>query len=139
MILDNEKRVALIKYRIQQARNAISDVEYLIIGKKWVIAVNRIYYGMFYSLTALALLYKFETSKHQQLIGWFNKNFIKPKIINLTMGEFLIQAYEKRNLGDYEPFVDFRGEDVEKMLINMQDFINALENHIIQNLNKSTD
>ena len=30
-------------------------------------AVNRIYYGMFYSLLALGLAYQFETSKHNQL------------------------------------------------------------------------
>ena len=28
-------------------------------------------------VTALAIKNKFETSKHQQLLGWFNKTFIK--------------------------------------------------------------
>ncbi len=31
---------------------------------------------MFYSLLALAIAYKYETSKHAQIIGWFNKNFV---------------------------------------------------------------
>jgi len=50
------------------------------------LAVNRIYYGLFYIITALSLKYEFSTSKHQQLIGWFNKTFIKSEIFskNLT-------------------------------------------------------
>ena len=39
-------------------------------------AVNRIYYGLYYAVTALAIKHRFETSKHLQLIGWFNKEFI---------------------------------------------------------------
>ena len=76
MIKDDD-REALIKYRIEQANEAIREVEILMKNDLLKVAVNRIYYGMFYMLTALALKHKFKTSKHQQLIGWFNKNFIK--------------------------------------------------------------
>lgn len=50
-------------------------------------AVNRIYYGISYILLALGLLYNFETSKQQQIIGWFNKKFIKEGIIEKNMDE----------------------------------------------------
>ena len=63
MIKDNEDRKALIKYRIECAYQAKSDAELLIKEHRYNASVNRIYYGMFYMLNALALLYKFHTSK----------------------------------------------------------------------------
>jgi uncharacterized protein (UPF0332 family) len=75
MITEDEKN-ALIQYRIEQAKNAIKTVEILISAKDYNAAVNRIYYGMFYMIMAVAVKFDFETSKHQQLIGWFNKNIV---------------------------------------------------------------
>ena len=73
MSLDGYERTELIRYRLDEARDSIEDVQLLIDNDRWRAAVNRIYYGMFYSLLALGIAYKFETSKHQQLLGWFNK------------------------------------------------------------------
>ncbi|MFO7791320.1 MAG: HEPN domain-containing protein [Bacteroidales bacterium] len=75
MTIESEDRNNLIKYRIEQAEDTIEDVRLLIENNRLPAAVNRIYYGMFYSLLALGLKNKFETSKHPKLIGWFNKNF----------------------------------------------------------------
>jgi len=71
MITEND-RESLIEYRLNQAIETIELSKFLVDSEKLIIAVNRIYYGMYYALTALALKNKFETSKHGQLIGWFN-------------------------------------------------------------------
>jgi uncharacterized protein (UPF0332 family) len=39
---------------------------------KYFAAMNRIYYGLFYVVNCLALIDGFTTSKHTQLIGYFN-------------------------------------------------------------------
>ena len=53
MTLDSNDRIELIKYRMQQASECVEEVGFLIENNKLKIAVNRIYYGMFYSLLAL--------------------------------------------------------------------------------------
>jgi uncharacterized protein (UPF0332 family) len=68
MIEDND-RDALVRYRLNQAIETIELANFLVQNGKLVIAVNRIYYGMYYALTALALKNSYETSKHSQLIG----------------------------------------------------------------------
>ena len=73
MSIDEKDRFELIKYRLDEAKDTIKDVQLLISNDRLKASVNRIYYGMFYSLLALGIAYKFETSKHQQLLGWFNK------------------------------------------------------------------
>ena len=67
---------------MQQADECVEEVRFLIENKKYKIAVNRIYYGMFYCLLALGLKQQYESSKHSQLIGWFNKNFIHTGLID---------------------------------------------------------
>ncbi len=58
MIKDNDREI-LIEYRLKQATQTIEEVSKLIDSGLLNIAVNRIYYGIFYSLTALALRYEF--------------------------------------------------------------------------------
>lgn len=73
----HENQSELVIYRIEQANKTISEVEILIEKNLYNLAINRIYYGMFYMLLALALKNGFKTSKHNQLIGWFNKEYVK--------------------------------------------------------------
>jgi hypothetical protein len=122
---DDEKN-ALIEHRIARATNTIEEVSFLIKNKKSLLAVNRIYYGMFYILSALSLKYDFSTSKHQQLIGWFNKEFISTGEIDRKYGRILHNAYNNRSAGDYDDFAEFDDEDVKKSFDEMKDFIRTI-------------
>lgn len=62
--MDREKRTALITYRLEQAKETITEAELLIKHGKYRAAVNRIYYGMFYAVSAIGTQYHFTTSKH---------------------------------------------------------------------------
>jgi len=125
MITENN-REALIEYRLRQAVESIELAKFLLSSDKLVVAVNRIYYGMFYALTALALKHAFKTSKHTQLIGWFNKEFILSKQVDSKYGKILWSAYKNRTKGDYEAFILFSTNEVELMLIEMVDFIDEI-------------
>ena len=120
----------LIAYRIEQAENTIQEIPLLIENKLYKTAVNRIYYGMFYGLLALALKHNFKTSKHRQLIGWFNKQFIKTGIIDTKYGKIINAAFENRSDSDYGLFVEFTDVEVQEMYKEMQEFINESKKHI---------
>jgi len=122
---DDEKNT-LIEHRIARATDTIEEVSFLIKNKKFLLAVNRIYYGMFYILSALSLKYDFSTSKHQQLIGWFNKEFISTGEIDRKYGRILHNAYNNRSTGDYDDFAEFDEEDVKKSFDEMKGFIRTI-------------
>jgi uncharacterized protein (UPF0332 family) len=113
---DTEKSY-IIQYRIQQAKDTIAEIEILIQNRLFKTTVNRIYYGMFYMLLALALKYNFKTSKHQQLIGWFNRNFIKTGEIELKYGKIINDAFENRSDSDYGLNIEFSAEDIQSCLM----------------------
>lgn len=129
MINDDDKR-ALIEYRLNQAKEVISEVEQLIAANLLKVAVSRIYYGMFYCLNSLALKYDFQSSKHLQLIGWFNKTFIKTGLIENKFGKILRDAFKNRIDGDYAPFIEFSKSDIIDMQKDMKVFIERIESFI---------
>lgn len=130
MTISEIDRETLIRYRIEQAYESIEEAELSINHNKLKMAVNRIYYGMFYILSALALKYKFKTSKHQGLIGWFNKNFLKDEKIDRKYGTIVRDAFNNRSDGDYGAFVTFVKEDVLKSFEDMKDFVSTIEVYI---------
>ncbi len=111
-MIDQKSRDELIKYLLQQANETIELVKFLIDSDKYEIAENRIYYGMYYSLTALALKNEFNTSKHLQLIGWFNKEFITSGILEKKYGRILRLAFQYITKGDYYAYVTFEKDEV---------------------------
>ena len=127
MNLGPNERTELISYRLEEAKETIADVQLLIDNDRLRAAVNRIYYGMFYSLLALGLAYQFETSKHQQLIGWFNKNFIHEGLIDSKFGKIINKASNRRTQGDYESYVEFDKDIILEMFSEMKEFITEIE------------
>ena len=89
----------LVDFRIKQAYETIPAGEFQIKNDFLNIAVNRIYYGMFYVLLALALKHNYKTSKHQQLIGWFNKEIVKTGKADMNISGQICHIYDKRFQG----------------------------------------
>lgn len=125
MIKDHDREM-LIQYRLSQSVQTIGEVSKLIDADLLNVAVNRIYYGIFYSLTALALQYEYQSSKHFQLMGWFNQNFIRTNLLEVKYGKILREAYKNRSDGDYVPFILFEKVDVLDMQSDMVDFIERI-------------
>jgi len=128
--MTEEERNSLIALRLEQADNTYSDASFLFENEKYAAALNRVYYGMFYTVLALALKYNFETSKHAQLLGWFNKEFIKTKLIDVKFSKILRDAFEKRNEADYEIGPLPPAEIIMQMLIDMRTFIDEVKRFI---------
>ena len=124
----------LITYRIEQAKGTIAEIEILIEKNLLSLAINRIYYGMFYMLLALSLKYGFKTSKHNQLIGWFNKEFVKTGRIEKRFGKTVSTGFEDRTDGDYGIFVQFNKDEVMSKFNSMKEFVLELEKIIKQEI-----
>ncbi len=129
-MINNNDREILIQYRLDQAEQTIGEVSKLIEMDLLNVAVNRVYYGIFYCLTALALKFEFRSSKHAQLIGWFNQTFIKTQQIEVKYGKIIRDAYKNRSDGDYAPFISFSKEDVQDMQEDMIDFIERINSYL---------
>jgi len=131
-MISEENRRELISYRIMQAKSTAIEAESLLQNKMFRGAMNRIYYSMFYMLQALSLSVGFESSKHSQLLGWFNKTFIHSGKIPVKYSKILTKGYNLRTKGDYATVYYFEKEEIEEMFAEMKEFLNKIEHFLEQ-------
>ncbi|MHB8581552.1 MAG: HEPN domain-containing protein [Ignavibacteriaceae bacterium] len=99
-------------------------------------AENRIYYSIFYIVSALAMQYNFSTSKHMELLGWFNKNFVFTGKVSIEMKNIYKDAFENRQESDYEDYKTFEIDEVKTHFDRMIEFVKTIE-HLIKEKNES--
>lgn len=67
----------LIAYRRSKAKETLQDGKILFEARRYPSAVNRIYYALFYAVTALLLTKGLSSSKHGGVMALFNEHFVK--------------------------------------------------------------
>ena len=122
-ILNLDKN-ALIEHRIAKSIETSFAAKVLIDNSLFRHAENRIYYSIFYLVSALATRYDFSTSKHKELLGWFNKNFVHTGIVSTELKDIYREAFENRQEGDYE---DFRTFELDEVTIHYERMLNFNE------------
>jgi uncharacterized protein (UPF0332 family) len=120
----------LIAYRVLRAKEALQDAEILLNSKRLPSTVNRIYYALFYEVTALLLTKGLSSAKHSGIMALFNEHFVKNGTVGIETGRFYSRMFEFRQKSDYEDFVQFEEEKVREWLVNAQKFIEEVENVI---------
>lgn len=65
-------------------------------------AVSRLYYAMFYCAEALLLARGRTFSSHRAVISEFGRHFVKGGLLPEEMHAWLREAFEQRQIGEYE-------------------------------------
>lgn len=128
--MNDEDLKKLITYKIERSLASLDDAKFLIENKKYLLAANRLYYSAFYIINAMALKYNFQTSKHTQLIGWFNKNFISTGKIEKDYGKTLVKLFDNRVKADYDDFIEIPIEQINKLYNDANNLINRIIKYI---------
>ncbi|MDD5091334.1 MAG: HEPN domain-containing protein [Candidatus Wallbacteria bacterium] len=126
MTLNDSDKRQLIAFRTEQSSEALSAARLMLENGFLSAAVNRIYYSTFYLITALALKDGFTASKHRQLIGWFNRTYIRTGVLGREYGRLVKTAFEKRNKGDYSELFRFEATEVREMSDSASDFFEKI-------------
>ena len=78
---DAEKVDALVRYRLEQADEALAAARLNLTTGLQRSAVNRAYYAMFYGVLALLATRQSETSRHSGAISQFDQLYVKPALL----------------------------------------------------------
>ena len=114
--MKSEDYNALINYRLERAAESIKAAKVMLDNGMPIFSMNRIYYCLFYSIQALLALKGVSFSKHGQLKGYFNREFIKTGELPKDMGRLFNKAFEYRQKFDYVDFTDPEPEMVAEYL-----------------------
>jgi uncharacterized protein (UPF0332 family) len=116
-----------VRYRLNRAKETISEVEVLIQNEFWNTAINRMYYACYYAIGALLVKNGVETSSHSGCRQKFGQLFVQNGKINKELARHYTELFEKRMKGDYNDFFDFDKETVIRLFEPSKVFINEIE------------
>ena len=117
----------VIEYWQNRAEECLKDAELLLKHGSLYSTVNRIYYAMFYQVSALLLAKNLSFSKHSGVLSAFNKEFVKTGKVDKELGRFFNRMFEYRKVGDYGDLVEFNQESVEEWLERAKEFLDVIK------------
>ncbi|TKJ21592.1 MAG: HEPN domain-containing protein [Promethearchaeota archaeon Loki_b32] len=122
-----------IKPLIEKAKKFMKSAKLLLDVDDFDSSASRIYYAMHYMVEALLLTKNLRIKSHRGLISIFGREFIKTKILPKEVGRQLKDAFDKRQIGDYEISVKINKKDIEELLKIGQRFIEKLMDYLVEN------
>ena len=99
-----------IKNMLEKAERKLKSAKKLFEIGEYEDAVSRAYYAVFHAISAVLLSKGLTFSKHAQVIGAFNKEFIKTGVFPKDFTKILTRLYEDRQTGDYS-YTEFPDEE----------------------------
>ena len=122
----------LVKYRIEQAREALDDAKYLIDGKRSSQSiVNRAYYAMFYAALALLQSISKTPSKHSGVISIFDKEFVMKGIFEKELSKDFHKAFEMRQKTDYQVIKPTTHDKATELCYRADNFVNKVQDYLL--------
>jgi uncharacterized protein (UPF0332 family) len=116
-----------INYRIKRAKETYGDAIFLFEKGSLNSSINRLYYSAFYAAIALLLAHDIEVKSHngvKQKLG--EEFFVKGKLSKQHAKTFSLIS-DFRHKGDYDDLFDFEAELVERLLLPVKEFIDAID------------
>ena len=120
----------LIDYRREKAAETLENARISLEKKHLFSAVNRVYYSLFYEISALLKTKNLSSSKHSGIRALFNQHFVKTGIVEVEIGKFYSDMFVFRQKGDYEDFIYFKENDVKEWILMAEKYISMLEKYI---------
>ncbi len=107
------ERQAYIDYRLEKSDETLEVARILVEHQKWNSAINRIYYAVYYAVSALLFRDELSTKTHAGVKSQFFLGYIKDGPIDARFGKVYSDLFDWRHKGDYNDFFDFSEADVK--------------------------
>lgn len=124
-----------VQYRLERAKKSLQIGEKLLKDGFYEDAINRIYYAVYYAVSALLYTRKLYPKTHRGMKSLFNKEFIQTGLIDKSQEDFYSQIFARRFEADYEDFfqIDLPRtkhyyEDAKKLITIIEDILNNTTN-----------
>ena len=93
-------------------------------------SVNRSYYAIFYAARAVMALDGVDRKKHSGVISYFQENYIKTGIFDKELSNIIQDAFNMRQISDYQDFFIIGYDDAVEQLKNAEKFCNEIKKYI---------
>ena len=124
---------AFARYRLERAKEDLSDAKYSYKDKRYLNVNNRAYYSIFHAIRAVLALERVDFKKHKDVIAYFNQHYIKTEKFPKMMGRKISQAKETREDSDYDDEFEPTDEKTKEQIETAEELIKLVEEYLNQN------
>lgn len=120
----------IVIYRLERAEESLQAARLLRENTMLIPSMNRIYYAMFYAVQALLARDDIAFSKHGQIKGYFNREYIKTRIFPVEAGKLYNMVFEYRQKFDYVDLVTPDISAIDEYLQGATTFIRQIQTYL---------
>lgn len=130
--MDDEEvsRLNFAKYRLQRAKDDLSDAEFNYNANRFLNANNRAYYAIFHAIRAVLALERVDFKRHKDVIGYFNHHYVKTEIFPKIISKKIAQASKIREDSDYDDEYLPDAESTKIQIETAKEVIDLVEKYI---------
>ena len=125
----NQQTHHLCRYRLEQAEEALLEADLLLNAGHFRGAINRAYYAMFYAIQVLVVKNKVKVSKHSGVISYFDREFVKPGIIDKEFSKWLHRLFDLRQDADYGDMFEPSDDQCRQAVEQARKFVRRIRNY----------
>ena len=118
------------KYRLERAKQDLSDAEFSYDANRYLNANNRAYYAIFHAIRAVLALERVDFKRHKDVIGYFNHNYVKTEIFPKMISKKIAQASKMREDSDYDDEYIPNAEKTKNQINTAREIIELVEKYI---------
>lgn len=127
MSLSDEERDAIVFYRIQKAKDTLTEAEGIAQLGYWNAVINRLYYACYYITSALLIHNGHTAQTHSGVIRLFGLNFVITGIVSKEQSKFYSKLFELRQTGDYDDLYNLTEEEVKPLIGSARIYLENIE------------
>lgn len=130
----DEVRLRNSRRMLAAANEKLDAAKYLRDNGYFNDALSRAYYAAFHSVSLLLFLSDQAYSRHGQLIGAFNRDFVASGKLPQVLGKALGRLFDRRQTADYDVFDRASREEADQGIADASALISAIDSYIEKEL-----
>jgi uncharacterized protein (UPF0332 family) len=128
--MKGSERDDLVKYRLQRANETLNEARINMEQELWRVGINRLYYAVFYAVTALLTTRDVSAKTHKGVRQQFGLLYMTTGLIPKDPGDCFSELFERRHSGDYDDFVNIHPDDVVRLQPKAEALVKLIERMI---------
>ncbi len=124
------KNFNMALYRLEKAKEDLKASEIMYRENLLKAANNRAYYSILHAIKAVLALERVDFKRHKDVIGYFNKTYVKTEIFPKMLGRKIGLASTTREDSDYDYDFVANEEDTKNQINTAKELIDLVEKYL---------
>ncbi len=132
--MDKEMTISeFANYRLERAKQDLSDAEFNYKNNRFLNANNRAYYSIFHAIKAVLALERVDFKRHKDVLAYFNQYYIKTDKFPRMIGKKISLANKVREDSDYDDEFIPTAEETKIQIDTAKELIELVEKYLKEN------